>query len=61
VTLWQKMGAVGGAKPPQFLSTHPGDQQRRERLNALVPKMQPYYAATGSRPTHPVSIGARTN
>lgn len=59
VTLWQKMGAVGGGKPPQFLSTHPGDQQRRQRLSALAPKMQPYYAARGARPTHPVRIGAR--
>jgi predicted Zn-dependent protease len=59
VTLWQKMGAVGGDKPPQFLSTHPGDQQRRQRLAALVPKMQPYYPAPGARPTHPVRIGAR--
>lgn len=58
VTLWQKMGAVGGSDPPQFLSTHPGDAQRRERLGALVPKMQPYYAAPGPRPTHPVRVGS---
>jgi predicted Zn-dependent protease len=58
VTLWQKMGAVGGGKaPPAFLSTHPGDAQRKDRLNALVPKMLPYYQAPGTRPSHPVRVG----
>jgi predicted Zn-dependent protease len=58
VTLWQKMGAVGGGKsPPAFLSTHPGDAQRTDRLNALVPQMLPYYQAPGVRPSHPVRIG----
>ena len=59
VTLWRKMGAVGGSSPPQFMSTHPGDAQRQQRLAALAPKMQPYYAAPGPRPTHPVRIGAQ--
>jgi predicted Zn-dependent protease len=59
VTLWQKMGAVGGGKaPPAFLSTHPSDVQRKERLGALVPKMLPYYEAPGARPAHPVRVGA---
>lgn len=58
VTLWKKMGAVGGSSPPQFLSTHPSDTQRQQRLGALVPKMQPYYTAPGARPTYPVRIGA---
>ena len=58
-TLWQKMGAVGGGKsPPAFLSTHPSDQQRQQRLGALASKMMPYYQAPGTRPTHPVRVGA---
>jgi len=57
-TLWQKMSAVGGGKaPPAFLSTHPSDQQRQQRLGALASKMMPYYHAPGVRPTHPVRIG----
>jgi len=37
VTLWQKMAKVGGGKaPPAFLSTHPSDDQRQQRLGALV-------------------------
>lgn len=58
ITLWQKMGKVGGGKaPPAFLSTHPSDAQRQQRLGALVPKMMPYYQAPGARPSHPVRIG----
>ena len=59
VTLWQKMARAGGGKaPPAFLSTHPSDDQRQQRLGALVPKMMPYYQAPGVRPSHPVRIGA---
>jgi predicted Zn-dependent protease len=58
VTLWQKMGAVGGAAPPAWLSTHPSDQQRQQRLGQLATKMMPYYQAPGARPSHPVRIGA---
>ena len=43
--------------PPAFLSTHPSDQQRQQRLGALASKMMPYYQAPGVRPTHPVRIG----
>lgn len=57
VTLWQKMGAVGGEGPPAFLSTHPTDAQRQQRLGALVPGMMPYYESNITRPRHPVSVG----
>jgi predicted Zn-dependent protease len=57
-TLWQKMGAVGGSTPPTFLSTHPGPDQRQQKLAQLAPKMQPYYAAATNPPSHPVRVGA---
>jgi predicted Zn-dependent protease len=58
IALWQKMGAVGGSKaPPAFLSTHPSDAQRQQRLGQLAPKMMPYYQTPGARPSHPVRIG----
>jgi predicted Zn-dependent protease len=57
VTLWQKMGKVGGSAPPEFLSTHPSDATRQNRLGALAPKMMPYYQAGGARPTYPVRMG----
>ena len=59
VTLWQKMGKVGDGKaPPAWISTHPSDAQRQQRLNAMVPKMMPLYQQPGARPTHPVRTGA---
>jgi predicted Zn-dependent protease len=58
VTLWQKMAALGGSAPPAFLSTHPGPEQRQQKLAQLVPRMQPYYAAARTPPTRPVLIGA---
>jgi predicted Zn-dependent protease len=57
VTLWQKMAKVGGSAPPEWLSTHPSDASRQQRLSALGPKMMPYYQAGGARPTYPVRMG----
>lgn len=44
VTLWEKMGRQG-ATPPEFLSTHPSPENRRERLQALAEKLEPVYRA----------------
>jgi len=49
VTLWQKMSKLDGARPPQWLSTHPSDETRLGQLQALVPKMMPLYQAAGGR------------
>ncbi|MFZ0257150.1 MAG: M48 family metallopeptidase [Gammaproteobacteria bacterium] len=52
ITLWRKMGEVGGNRTPQFLSTHPAPANREQRLAALVPQMMPYYEAPGARPVY---------
>jgi predicted Zn-dependent protease len=57
VTLWQKMAKVGGSSPPEWLSTHPSDATRQDRLRALAPKMMPYYQPGGAHPTYPVRMG----
>jgi hypothetical protein len=44
VTLWDKMGKLGG-QPPEFLSTHPSPEHRKERLQELGVKMRPLYLA----------------
>lgn len=41
ISLWRKMAAQSkGGKPPQFLSTHPSDENRINNLQALLPKMK---------------------
>ncbi len=54
ISLWQKMGKVGGEAPPQFLSTHPSPGNRQEKLAELAPKMMPFYQQQGERPTYPL-------
>ena len=36
VSLWRKMEAEGGARMPEFLSSHPSPANRREALSALA-------------------------
>jgi predicted Zn-dependent protease len=49
VTLWQKMEAQGGTKPPEFLSTHPASENRIAELRALAPKVRPLYEAAKAK------------
>ena len=43
VTLWEKMARVGGAQPPQFLSTHPSHATRINDLRGYAEKVMPLY------------------
>lgn len=43
ISLWQKMNAQSGAKPPEFLSTHPSNESRIGDLQKLVPTVMPLY------------------
>lgn len=46
VTLWQKMGALGGGSaPPEFLSTHPSASTRSAELQSNAEKVMPLYEA----------------
>lgn len=49
ITLWQKMEAQGGSKPPEFLSTHPANENRISELRELIPVVQPLYDATKAK------------
>jgi predicted Zn-dependent protease len=56
VTLWQKMGSLGGSKPPEFLSTHPAPANRETALAAMTPEMRQLNPTGKKAPVHPVEI-----
>jgi predicted Zn-dependent protease len=43
VTFWERMAQQGGSKPPEFLSTHPSDQTRINKIKAELPEALKYY------------------
>jgi predicted Zn-dependent protease len=48
VPFWQRMAAASnGQKPPEFLSTHPADDNRIAKLEAFMPEALGYYKPAG--------------
>jgi predicted Zn-dependent protease len=43
VVFWERMSAVGGSKPPEFLSTHPTDANRIRKIKSALPEAMKYY------------------
>ena len=43
ITLWKKMGNVGGSEPPKFMSTHPPRAERMQDLSAYSARVMPLY------------------
>jgi len=43
IPFWQRMSAANTSKIPQFLSTHPSDKTRIEKLSALIPEIKTKY------------------
>lgn len=53
VDLWQNMIAAGGARMPQWLSTHPDPQSRLREMGICAEGLMPIYQqarASGRRP-----------
>ena len=47
---WHRMEAVsGGARQPEFLSTHPSPENRRKDMDKYMPKALEYYRASGGK------------
>lgn len=49
VSLWQKMGSVGGSRPPEFLSTHPDSATRQQDLTQMAAVVMPLYEQARAR------------
>jgi len=43
VDFWEEFSQVGGDKPPEFLSTHPADENRAARIRELLPEAMAVY------------------
>jgi predicted Zn-dependent protease len=43
IAFWERMSAKGGAKPPEFMSTHPSDATRIAKIKEALPGTMPYY------------------
>ena len=50
VSLWEKMGRLGGGQPPEFLSTHPSAATRIADLKAYAAKVLPLYETAKAKP-----------
>ncbi len=43
VPFWERMKSAGGQKPPEFLSTHPSDEARIQKIKEELPEALTYY------------------
>lgn len=43
IPFWQRMSQAGGAKPPEFLASHPSDENRIARLQGYMNEALKYY------------------
>lgn len=49
IGLWERMEkASNGQKPPEFLSTHPSEGRRIEKLKEMMPEAMKYYKPMGA-------------
>jgi predicted Zn-dependent protease len=49
ISLWQKMGKLGGGQPPKFLSTHPSHEDRIKDLQEYSAKVLPLYQQASAK------------
>jgi predicted Zn-dependent protease len=48
IPLWERMAAAGGGqRPPEFLSTHPAEETRIQKLKEQMPEALKYYKPIG--------------
>lgn len=48
IGFWQRMDAAGGAKPPEFLATHPSNENRIKKIKENMGEALKYYRPVSS-------------
>lgn len=43
IPFWERMNRAGGARPPEFLSTHPAPETRIAKIGELIPEAMRHY------------------
>jgi predicted Zn-dependent protease len=51
ITLWENFQKLGGDRPPEFLSTHPSEGTRIQRLQELMPEAMAIYQQNAGKST----------
>lgn len=60
IPFWERMAKSGGAKPPEFLSTHPADDTRIEKLRNIMPEALKFYNSSSKKqPTSSTTTGKK--
>lgn len=49
IDLWENFDALGGERPPEFVSTHPSPGSRIDRLRELMPEAMEIYRGSAPR------------
>jgi predicted Zn-dependent protease len=57
IGVWERMAALaGGARPPEFLSTHPATERRIENMRKWMPKAKQFYEQSQKKPNRRLAI-----
>lgn len=59
ILLWQNMNEVGGARPPEFLSTHPSPESRIGELQRMMPSANALLADARAQGRNPDCVFIR--
>src|SRR5688572_3036358 len=51
IPFWERTAAAGGAKPPEFLSSHPSDETRIANIKSYMPQALNFYNPVSKQPT----------
>lgn len=54
--LWLRMAKLGGAAPPEFMSTHPDPVKRSEALRSRIAEVMPQYEQSAKQPSTQINI-----